>query len=205
MGQICIAVNRILVDRQIHGRFVDALATLTEAIELGPGGEAGVAYGPVFKPAVIQRTCAHLHDALAKGGRLVAGGYAPTDPALATGYFFRPTLVDNAPLDCLPMKEETFGPLTAIRAFESQPEMLALANGLPYGLAAYLYSRDLESAWALADRLEFGMVGVNVNDTSELQAPFGGWKLSGLGRELGRDGLHAYLQTKSIRMRVRRA
>ncbi len=205
MGQICIAVNRILVDQRVHARFVDALVALTESVELGPGSAPGVAYGPTLNEAVVRRTQAHLDDALAKGGRLVAGGHAPADPALRRGSFYHPTLVDDAPLDSLPMTTETFGPLTAMRGFATQAEMLRLANGLPYGLAAYIYTNDLERGWAVADRLEFGMVGINVNDTSELQAPFGGWKFSGIGRELGREGLDAYLQTKSIRMRVRRA
>ncbi len=204
MGQICIAVNRILVDQRVHRRFVDALVALTESIKLGPGSEPGVAYGPTLNAGVISRTREHLDDALSKGGKLVAGGHAPKDAALRGGHFFRPTLIDDAPLDSLPMNAETFGPLTAIRAFSTQNDMLELANGLPFGLAAYLYTNDLERGWALAERLEFGMIGVNVNDTSELQAPFGGWKLSGMGRELGREGLDAYLQTKAIRMRVRR-
>lgn len=204
MGQICIAVNRIFVDERVHKRFVDALVERTEATKLGPGSAPGVGYGPTLNEAVISRTQAHLDDALAKGGKLVAGGHAPKDPALRGGFFYRPTLVDDAPLNSLPMTAETFGPLTGIHGFTGKDEMLRLANGLPYGLAAYIYTADLERGWAIADRLEFGMVGVNVNDTSELQAPFGGWKFSGMGRELGREGLDAYLQTKSIRMRVRR-
>lgn len=203
MGQICIAVNRILVHRDVHRRFADALVAQTDGIVLGHGLEEGVAYGPVLNASVIERTQAHLDDALAKGGRLLAGGQRPRLDGLEEGFFYRPTLVDEAPLDSLPMTSESFGPIAAMRAFDTIEEMLAIANGLEFGLAAYLYTEDLERGWAIAEALECGMVGVNVNDTSDLQAPFGGTKLSGLGRELGTEGLMAYLEPKLIRMRRR--
>jgi acyl-CoA reductase-like NAD-dependent aldehyde dehydrogenase len=101
------------------------------------------------------------------------------------------------------MREESNGPIAAVRKVGDDAEALRLANALPYGLAAYVYSGDLERAWSFAERLESGAVGVNVNDTSDLQAPFGGWKLSGVGRELGPEGLMAYRETKHIKMRVR--
>ncbi len=203
MGQICITVNRILVDRRVHNTFADKLATLTEATELGHGVAPGAAYGPVLNSTVIDRVEAHQADALAKGGRLIAGGFRPTDADLSHGTFYRPTLIDDAPLDSLPMRSETYGPLAAMTTFDSEESMLSMANGLEYGLAAYLYGADLERLWALADRLEFGAVGINVNDTSELQAPFGGWKMSGMGRELGPEGLDAYLEARHLKMRVR--
>jgi len=202
MGQICIAVNRILVHRAVHAKFVEAMATLTGEIKLGHGLDAGVTYGPTLNDTVVRRTQLHLADALAKGGRLVIGGAPPRSESLAHGSFFLPTLVDDAPLNSLPMTQETFGPLAAIRGFDSLEEMLAIANSLSFGLAAYVYTGDLALGWALAERLEFGAVGINVNDTSELQAPFGGWKLSGMGRELGPEGLHAYLEPRHLKMRV---
>ncbi len=203
MGQICISVNRILVHRAVHRRFLDALAAETEAIVLGHGLAAGVAYGPVLNQSVVTRVTRHVADALAKGGRLVAGGRVPVIGGLEGGHFFRPTLIDDAPLDSLPMTEETFGPLAAVRAFDTLDDMMSMANALHFGLAAYIYTEDLELGWSIADKLEFGTVGLNVNDTSELQAPFGGWKLSGFGRELGREGLEAYLEPKFLKMRVR--
>jgi len=203
MGQICIAVNRILVHRAVHRRFLDALAAQTEAIVLGQGLRPGVAYGPVLHQSVVTRVQSHIADTLAKWGRLIAGGHAPVLEGLEGGHFFRPTLIDAAPLDSLAMTAETFGPLAAVRAFDTLDEMLSIANGLQFGLAAYVYTEDLELGWSIADRLEFGTIGLNVNDTSELQAPFGGWKLSGYGRELGREGLEAYLETKFVKMRVR--
>jgi acyl-CoA reductase-like NAD-dependent aldehyde dehydrogenase len=205
MGQICIAVNRILVDRKVHGAFVEALVAETRKIQLGHGVEKGVLYGPVLNDSVRTRAARHVADAVAKGGRLLVGGRAPAGAAYARGYFYEPSLIDDAPLDSLPMVEESYGPLAAVRSVDGAREALRLANALPYGLAAYVYGRDLERAWAFAEQMESGAVGVNVNDTSDLQAPFGGWKLSGLGRELGREGILAYREQKHIRIRLRPA
>ncbi|TQV77608.1 aldehyde dehydrogenase family protein [Exilibacterium tricleocarpae] len=204
MGQICIAVNRILVHQAVHKRFIEALTELTTAIELGHGMEPGVEYGPALNQSVIERTQRHIKDALAKGGKLITGGDHAQLAGLEKGFFFRPTLIDKAPLNSLPMTEETYGPLAAIHSCDCEKTLLDNANSLPYGLAAYVFSRDLERAWDIADQLEFGAVGVNINDTTELQAPFGGWKLSGIGSELGPEGLHAFLQPKHVKVRVRR-
>lgn len=203
MGQICITVNRILTHQSIHQQFVDALLQATEDIQLGQGIEPGVAYGPVLNQSVIDRVQKHVDDALAKGGHLLTGGKRVTTNNMDAGFFYRPTLIDNAPLDSLPMTEESYGPVAAIHKCSSLHQIEQIANSLPYGLAAYVYSENLEAAWSLADRLEFGAVGINVNDTSELQAPFGGWKLSGVGRELGPEGLKTFLEAKHVKMRMR--
>ena len=202
MGQICITVNRILTHPRVHGAFVDALVEETRKIELGPGLAPDTLYGPVTTSAVIERSLRHIDDAVGKGARVITGGGPATSGRLERGLFFQPTLLDGAPLDSLPMTEETYGPVAAIRQCASVDELLSVSNSLRFGLAAYVYSEDLERAWALADRLEFGAVGINVSDTSELQAPFGGWKLSGFGRELGPEGLETFLEPKHIRMRV---
>ncbi len=203
MGQICIAVNRILVSRGIHDRFVEALAEETRKIRLGHGIDPGVLYGPVLNESVRTRTDRHLQDALHRGGKLIAGGKRPSGGVYDRGFFFEPTVVDDVPDGALALTEETFGPLAAIRTVGNDREALAVANALPFGLAAYVYSGDLERAWSLAERIEAGAVGVNVNDTSELHAPFGGWKMSGIGRELGREGIEAFRESKHIKMRVR--
>ena len=203
MGQICIAVNRILVSKAIHGRFVEALAAETKKIVLGHGVEPGVLYGPVLNEKVRTRVAQHLEDALRRGGQLVTGGTIPTGELYDRGFFYEPALVDNVPDGALAVSEETFGPLAAIRSVADDREALAIANALPFGLAAYVYSGDLERAWSFADQVEVGAIGVNVNDTTELQAPFGGWKMSGMGRELGPEGIEAYRESKHIKMRVR--
>lgn len=203
MGQICISVNRILVAEPIHDRFVAAMLAAMEKIELGDGARPGVLYGPVLNEAVRARVSRHIADGVARGGRLLVGGSVPAAPELARGFFFTPALLDDAPDGSLPMTEEAYGPLAAIRRVRDDSEAVAVANALPYGLAGYVYSGDLERAWGLAERLEIGAVGINVNDTTDLQAPFGGWKLSGIGRELGPEGLEPYRERKLIRMRVR--
>jgi succinate-semialdehyde dehydrogenase / glutarate-semialdehyde dehydrogenase len=203
MGQICIAVNRILVSKGIHKEFVEALVAETKKIKLGNGSLPGVLYGPMLHEGVRQRVTSHVEDAVAKGGKLLVGGKIPSGEEYAKGFFYEPALIDNAPDNALALTEETFGPLAAIRQVADDAEALRVANALPYGLAAYVYSRDLERAWALADRIEAGAIGVNVNDTTELQAPFGGWKMSGMGRELGPEGLAAFRESKHIKMRVR--
>jgi len=203
MGQICITVNRILVDQRVHREFSAILAELAEDTHLGNGIDTGVAYGPALNASVTSRAERHIADAVAKGGRVIAGGAAPTGKEFSCGHFFRPTVIDDTPIHSFPMIEETYGPVAAIAAFDGDAEMLSMANSLEYGLAAYIYGGDLEHLWALAEQLEFGGVGVNVNDTSELQAPFGGWKMSGQGRELGPEGLDTYLETKHLKIRVR--
>jgi acyl-CoA reductase-like NAD-dependent aldehyde dehydrogenase len=204
MGQICIAVNRILVADKIHDSFVEALVAETRRIRLGHGVAPGVLYGPMLHEGARSRVERHVEDAVRRGGKLLVGGARPDGPGLDRGFFFEPTLIDEAPDEALVMTEESYGPIAAIRRVRGDDDALAVANSLPFGLAAYVYSQDLERAWSFAERLETGAVGVNINDTTELQAPFGGWKLSGVGRELGPEGLMAYRETKHIKIRFRR-
>lgn len=203
MGQICITVNRILVAEKVASEFAEILAAQTDATVIGDGLDPSIGYGPVQNAGVIARMDAHVSDAVAKGGRVIAGGSRATGSGYDDGLFYRPTVIQDAPLDSLPMSEETFGPVMGMAAFKDDAEMLQIANSLDYGLAAYIFGRDLDRAWTLAERMEFGAVGVNANDTSDLMAPFGGWKMSGFGRELGPEGLETYLQPKHLKMRLR--
>ena len=203
MGQICIAVNRILVAKTIHDEFVEAFSAEAGKIQLGHGVKPGVLYGPMLLESGRARVERHIDDALRRGGRLVTGGRRPREPELAHGCFFEPTVIDDAPDGSLVMTEESYGPVVGVRRVCDDEDALAVANALPYGLSAYVYSSDLERAWRFAERLETGAVGINVNDTTELQAPFGGWKLSGFGRELGPEGLMAFRERKHIRVRMR--
>jgi succinate-semialdehyde dehydrogenase/glutarate-semialdehyde dehydrogenase len=172
-------------------------------MKLGHGVERGVAYGPVLNESVRSRTRRHIDDALVHGGRLIVGGSQPAGTAFDQGFFFNPTVIDGADDGALVMTEESYGPIAAVKKVRDEGEALVLSNALPFGLAAYVYSQNLERAWGFAEKLESGSVGVNVNDTSELQAPFGGWKLSGIGRELGVEGLMAFRESKHIRIRLR--
>jgi acyl-CoA reductase-like NAD-dependent aldehyde dehydrogenase len=203
MGQICIAVNRVLVDERVADAFVDALAAQADQLEVGHGVDDGVRYGPMLNAAVRTRADAHVQEALARGAALRAGGQVPAGATYERGSFYRPTVIDHVPAEARIMTEETFGPAVGIHRLSGDAALLAAANRLPYGLAAYVYSGDLERAWAFAERVEAGAIGINVNDVTELHAPFGGWKLSGSGRELGPEGLMTYLASRHLRMRVR--
>ncbi|RGE21606.1 aldehyde dehydrogenase family protein [Leucobacter sp. wl10] len=203
-GQICIAVNRILVDERVADDFVEAVAAEARAIRLGHGFDPGVTGGPVTTAAVIEKSRRHIDEALASGARLRAGGGgAEVDARLDPSLFFEPTVLDGVPADALVMREETFGPLVAVHRFGAGDDVAELANRGDYGLAAYVFGGDLDRAWGIAERLHVGGVGVNVNDVSELQAPFGGWKMSGFGRELGPEGLQGMMQQRHVRIRRR--
>jgi acyl-CoA reductase-like NAD-dependent aldehyde dehydrogenase len=203
MGQICIAVNRVLVADRVADDFVDALAAEADGLEVGHGVEVGVRYGPMLNAAVRTRAEAHVRDALTRGAALRAGGQAPQGRDYERGFFYRPTVIDHVPFEARMMTEETFGPAVGVHRLAGDAALLEAANQLPYGLAAFVYSSDLERAWAFAERVEAGAIGINVNDVTELQAPFGGWKLSGSGRELGPEGLMTYMASRHLRMRVR--
>ena len=174
----------------------------TRAIKLGHGVDRGVLYGPVLHEGV-RAVSAATSRTPSIGGRLLVGGRAPSGGAYDRGFFFEPTLID---VRGRRRSGDERGELRADRRRSPGSRRrrgARVANALPYGLAAYVYSRDLDRAWGFAERLESGAVGVNVNDTTELQAPFGGWKLSGIGRELGPEGLMAFRESKHIRIRLR--
>jgi len=202
MGQICNAVNRLYVaDKVVHEfeeRFVDA----TSRLKLGPGLEPGVEYGPMISARQVERTKAHVEDAVGRGARLLWGGQSPEGERFRHGQFYLPTVLSGVPDDARAMREETFGPVAPIAPFETLEEVVRRANSTEYGLVAYVFGRGLTKALLMAERLEFGGIGINVNDVTELESPFGGWKESGIGREMGREGLEAYLEPKHIRIRL---
>lgn len=205
-GQICIAVNRILVADAIADDFVEAVASEARAIRLGHGVDPDVTGGPTTTPAVIETAERHITDAVTHGARVIAGGNRLTTGDFSRGTFFEPTVLDGVSRGSRVMVEETFGPVVAVHRYSANlsiDDIASIANDTDAGLAAYVFGNDLDRAWALAERIEAGGVGVNVNDITELQAPFGGWKLSGFGRELGPEGLHAFMQQRHIRMRRR--
>ncbi|MBA3875513.1 MAG: NAD-dependent succinate-semialdehyde dehydrogenase [Anaerolinea sp.] len=200
MGQICIAVNRIFVANSVGDAFTEAFAEQAASVRLGHGLDEGVEYGPLLNEETRQRAVAHVADAVRRGARLVVGGRAPQGEAFARGTFYLPTVLTDVDTESLVMREETFGPVAAIRRYASLDEAIVMANDSPYGLAAYVFGRDLERCLYVAERLEAGGVGVNVNDVTELSAPFGGWKQSGFGRELGPEGLAHCLELKHVRI-----
>ena len=193
-GQTCVCANRILVQAGIHDAFVERLAAAVRAMKVGPGAEAGVDIGPLINAAAVRKVSEHLEDALALGASLAARPETACDPAR----FAAPTVLVGVTSEMRVAAEETFGPLAPVFRFEREDEAVALANVTPFGLASYFYTRDLHRAWRVAERLEFGMVGLNTGAVGMEMAPFGGVKQSGLGREGGREGLEEYLDVKAF-------
>jgi acyl-CoA reductase-like NAD-dependent aldehyde dehydrogenase len=201
MGQICIAVNRIIVTEKVAHAFTETLIGLVKEMKIGNGMDPDVEYGPTTTQAVITKSESHIMDALHRGGRLLAGGERLTDGQFSNGNFFSPTVIDRVHPNSKLAHEETFGPVVGIFTAKNSLEAIAIANDSQFGLAAYVFGGDLEKATEVANQLEVGGVGVNVNDVTELDAPFGGWKMSGIGRELGREGFLEMTQTQHVRVK----
>lgn len=195
-GQTCVCVNRILVQRGVADTFEAKLARAVNALEVGPGIAAATTQGPLIDEKAVEKVEEHIADALAKGGRIVAGGKRhPLGHS-----FFEPTVIGGATADMMLAKEETFGPLAPLFVFDGEDEALALANDTEVGLAGYFYTRDLSRAWRVGEALEVGMVGINTGLISTEVAPFGGIKESGMGREGSRHGIEDYLEIKYLCM-----
>jgi succinate-semialdehyde dehydrogenase / glutarate-semialdehyde dehydrogenase len=193
-GQTCVCANRLYVQRGVLQAFTDKLVAKVKALKVGNGLEAGVTQGPLIDAKAVAKIEEHIADARAKGGEVLAGGKRH---ALG-GLFFEPTVIGGATADMLFAKEETFGPLAPIFAFDTEAHAIALANDSEFGLAAYFYSRDIGRVMRVAERLESGIVGVNTGLISTAEAPFGGVKQSGLGREGSKYGLEDFLEVKYI-------
>ena len=193
-GQTCVCANRLYVQRPVLQAFTDKLVAKVKALKVGNGLDAGVTQGPLIDAKAVAKIEEHIADARAKGGEVLTGGKRH---ALG-GLFFEPTVVGGATADMLFATEETFGPLAPIFAFDTEDEVIALANDSEFGLAAYFYSRDIGRVMRVAERIESGIVGVNTGLISTAEAPFGGVKQSGLGREGSKYGLDDFLEVKYI-------
>ncbi|MBH1981363.1 succinate semialdehyde dehydrogenase [Janthinobacterium sp. 35] len=195
-GQTCVCANRLYVQDSVYDAFAEKLVAAVAKLKVGNGIEAGVTQGPLIDAKAVAKVEEHVADALAKGGRLLAGGKRH---ALGNG-FFEPTIIADVTNDMRVATEETFGPLAPLFRFKTDDEVIALANNTEFGLAAYFYSRDIGRIWRVAEGLETGMVGVNTGLISNEIAPFGGVKQSGLGREGSTYGIEDYLVIKYICM-----
>jgi succinate-semialdehyde dehydrogenase/glutarate-semialdehyde dehydrogenase len=193
-GQTCVCSNRFYVHRRIQDRFAEKLASAVAALKVGPGLDDGAQIGPLIDAAAVSKVEEHVQDALSKGARLVLGGQRHP----RGGTFYTPTVLVEARQDMLVAQEETFGPLVAIIPFDTEEEVIELANATEYGLASYFYARDVGRVLRVAERLEFGMVGANTGAISTEVAPFGGVKQSGLGREGSKYGIDDYLTLKYV-------
>lgn len=200
-GQICIAINRIYVHRSIYDEFTEGLGAAAEALSVHNGLSCPEAdLGAMASGEPLAKTRAHLEDALSRGARLVAGGAAPDGSEYANGHFFRPTVVADCTHEMLVMTEETFGPLVGIAPYDDLDEAIALANDTVYGLASYVYARDLLEIQRLSAGLDCGNVAVNNVDPGIMNAPYGGRRQSGVGYEHGREGLLEYFNFKHVRL-----
>ncbi len=193
-GQACVAANRFYVHKKVHDEFVEKFAAATKAIKVGHGLEPGVTQGPLIDEQALAKVQRHIADALEKGAKLITGG----KPSAIGGTFFEPTILANASNSMMVAYEETFGPVAPVIPFESDEEVIRLANHSQFGLASYFYSRDIGRIWKVAEALEFGMVGVNTGLFSNEVGPFGGVKQSGLGREGSSWGIDEYLEMKYV-------
>jgi succinate-semialdehyde dehydrogenase/glutarate-semialdehyde dehydrogenase len=191
-GQTCVCANRLYVQSAVYDSFVAKLAVKVKAIHVGNGFEPGVTQGPLIDRAAMAKVESHVADALAKGARVVTGGQRAGERS------YTPTVLANATADMLCAREETFGPVAPVFRFETEAEVIALANNTEFGLASYFYSRDIGRVWRVAEALEYGMVGINTGLISTAEVPFGGVKQSGLGREGSHHGIDDYVEIKYL-------
>jgi succinate-semialdehyde dehydrogenase/glutarate-semialdehyde dehydrogenase len=195
-GQTCVCTNRFYVHESIHDAFVERLTKAVAQFNVGNGMQADVTQGPLIDTQALAKVEEHVADAQAKGATLHAGGKRH---ALG-GSFYEPTVLSNISADMKIMQEETFGPVAAVVKFSTEEEAISAANNTEFGLASYFYSRDIARVWRVAEKLEYGMVGINTGLISTEVAPFGGVKQSGLGREGSKYGIEEYLEMKYLCM-----
>ena len=203
-GQICISVNRIFVQQEILEEFTDRFVAAASQLRVTSDGlaEPSADMGPLMNARAVAHIQEHIDQAQASGAILLLGGGPPTDARFPSGGFYlQPTVLGAVDASMRVMQEETFGPVAPIAGFRTLDEAIAAANSTPYGLAAYVYTQDLDTAFYASQRLRFGNIGINVNDVTDIRAPFGGVKQSGLGRELGEPGLDAYRDIVHVRYR----
>jgi succinate-semialdehyde dehydrogenase/glutarate-semialdehyde dehydrogenase len=193
-GQTCVCTNRFFVQAGIYDAFVEKLAAASGKLKIGNGLEDGVQQGPLIDAKAVEKVEELIADAAAKGGKVVTGGKRHS----LGGSFFEPTVISGAKPQMRFMKEEIFGPVAPVFRFETEQEAVALANDTEYGLACYFYTGDLGRAFRVMEGLKYGMVGVNEGLITTPEAPFGGVKESGLGREGGHQGIDDYLDTKYV-------
>ncbi len=191
-GQTCVCANRFYVQETVYEKFVEKFAAKAKAIRIGNGFEPGVQQGPMIDEQALEKIELHVSDALSKGAKLVTGGQRAGERA------YQPTVLSHVTSEMRCAREETFGPVAPVFSFKTEEEAIALANNTEFGLASYFYSRDIGRIFRVGEALEYGMVGINTGLISTAEAPFGGVKQSGLGREGSHHGIEDYVEMKYL-------
>ncbi|MGG6895043.1 NAD-dependent succinate-semialdehyde dehydrogenase [Rhizobium sp. BR 315] len=191
-GQTCVCANRLYVQAGVYDAFAEKLAEKVRALKIGDGFEEGVAAGPLISQKALVKVEEHIEDALSKGATVILGG----KPSERGGLFFQPTILTGVTTEMKVAGVETFGPVAPLFRFETEDEVISMANNTEFGLASYFYSRDLSKVFRVAEALEYGMVGINTGLISTEVAPFGGIKQSGQGREGSKYGMEDYVELK---------
>ena len=192
IGQACTAANRIIVHEDVAEELSKRLAERVSAMKVGPGAEEGVEIGALVEQKAVDNVARLVDDARSRGANVLTGG----ERVEGAGYFYAPTVVDNLPLDAAMVQEEIFGPVLGMVRFKTEDEAVKIANSTEYGLASYIFTESVDRAHRMINRIEAGMMGVNVGVMSNAAAPFGGMKQSGLGREGSHEGIEEFLETK---------
>ena len=195
-GQVCSATSRVLVERGLYPALLERLVEATRQIRIGPGLEAGVQLGPLVSRGQLDQVLSAIAGGQQQGARLLHGGARPEQ--LPQGNYLTPAIFADVPLASALWREEIFGPVVCLRAFDSEDEALRLANDSPFGLAAALMSRDAPRCERVARGLRAGIVWINCSQPTFIEAPWGGYKQSGIGRELGEWGFNSYLEVKQM-------
>jgi len=195
-GQTCVCANRLLIQDTVYDNFAEKLVKAVQALKVGNGLETGVQQGPLINMAAVEKVERHIADAVSKGAKILCGGKR----SALGGTFFEPTVIAGVTPNMQIACEETFGPVAPLFKFKDEVEAIKLSNDTPFGLASYFYSNDIHRVWRVAEKLEYGMVGINTGIVSNEVAPFGGFKESGIGREGSKYGIEDYLEIKYLCM-----
>ncbi|HEX9044769.1 MAG TPA: aldehyde dehydrogenase family protein [Candidatus Limnocylindrales bacterium] len=204
-GQDCCARSRIIVHRSIHDRVVEAFVEGTKRMKVGDPSDPSTEVGPLVTFSHRKRVQDYIEAGKADGAQLVCGGGVPADPGLANGAYLMPTVFDHATTGMSIVREEIFGPVVAVIPFDTEEEAVALANATPYGLSGSVWTRDIARAIKVAKAVQTGVISVNCNNSVHIEAPFGGYKMSGLGRDLGLDAIREYTEIKNVYVDLRDA
>jgi len=200
-GQTCVTANRVFVQEGIYDNFVEALSEKIKTLRVGCGTEEGVFVGPLTHERAVEKAMNHINDAKKHGAQVILGGSPYSDGKLK-GYFLEPTIISGMSAQAITTREETFAPVVALYKFKTEEEVIELANDCEVGLGSFIITTSTPRMWRVAEALEVGMVGVNLGLLSACESPFGGVKMSGYGREGGRQGIDEYLTVKSMLINV---